>query len=341
MKSDVMSFGSAVLDVFIKSPDLKVMQTNEVFTGEALVIPYGAKCEVEELVVCSGGGGTNTAVGFARLGLKTAVVARCGWDFAGRLVRQELKKEKVNDSFLVQVEGEKTDYSTILVGPDGGRTILVYRGGTKLEREVIDFKKLNAFWFYVAGLEGNLELLVDLVAQAKKKHIKVAVNPGRRELDRREAFLKIVKDVDVLIVNREEAARLLGLTIADEEVFKKACALLPQVLVVVTNGARGAHVCIPSPIPSFLSLVDSSKKRGILVTDGFKVKKADSTGAGDGFGSGLVTGLIKGWKLEKALKLGVSNGAAAVEKIGAKPGLIKESEIDYWLEKKLAYHWEK
>ena len=70
MKYDVISFGSATLDVFIKSPDLKVAKSNEVYTGQALIVPYGAKCEVEKLVVCSGGGGTNTAVGFSRLGLK-------------------------------------------------------------------------------------------------------------------------------------------------------------------------------------------------------------------------------------------------------------------------------
>ena len=48
---DVISFGSAVLDVFVKSPELKILKTDKVFTGEALIVPYGAKCEVEKLVV--------------------------------------------------------------------------------------------------------------------------------------------------------------------------------------------------------------------------------------------------------------------------------------------------
>lgn len=327
MKFDVISFGSATLDVFIKSPDVEIEKSARMFTGKAMLIPYGAKCEVEELVVCSGGGGTNAAVGFSRLGLKAAVVARCGWDFAGRLIRREIKKEGVDDSLFAQVERERTDYSTVLIGPNGGRTIFVYRGGTRLEKSVIDFKKLNSFWFYVSSLEGNLDLLADLANHAKKNHIKIAVNPGRRELEQKEKLLEIAKSFDVLIVNREEAAKLLGLTIVDEEIFSKICLALPKVIAVVTDGNRGAKLCVP--------------KKGRLVIDGFKVKPADSTGAGDGFGSGLIAGLIKGWDLQKALKLGVSNGASAVTKVGAKPGLIKEKEIEFWLSKKLAFHWEK
>jgi len=326
MRFDVISFGSAIVDVFIKSPDIQVEKSTKVYTGKALIVPYGAKCEVEKLVVCSGGGGTNTAVGFSRLGLKAAVVARCGWDFAGKLIRQEIKKEGVDDTLLAQVEGEKTDYSTILIGPDGGRTIFVYRGGTRLEKSVIDFKKLNSSWFYVSSLEGNIALLTDLVNHAKKKQIKIAVNPGRRELEQKEKLLDLAKKFDVLTVNREEAAKLLGLTIADETIFSKICLVLPKVIVVVTDGDRGAHVCVP--------------KKGRLVTEGLKVTKADSTGAGDGFGCGLIAGLIEGWDLEKALKLGVCNGASAVTRIGAKPGLIRKKEVDSWLEKPLKIRWE-
>lgn len=327
MKFDVISFGSAVLDVFVMTPEIKVIESDEFFTRKAIAVPYGVKAEVKRLEIFSGGGGTNTAAGFSRLGLKTAVVARCGWDFAGKIIRQEIKKEGVDDRFLVQVEGERTDFSTILVAPDGNRTILVYRGGTKLEESVIDFENINAFWFYVASLEGNLDLVEKLTDFAKKNQTKIAVNPGRKELEKKERFLKIAQNFDVLIINREEAARILNLTIVDEKIFEKICLIFPKVLAIVTDGSNGAHVCVPG--------------KGKLVIDGFKLKMADATGAGDGFSAGFIGGLAKGWDLEKALKLGVSNGASVVTQVGAKAGLIKEKEIDFWLSKKLEYHWEK
>jgi sugar/nucleoside kinase (ribokinase family) len=71
--------------------------------------------------------------------------------------------------------------------------------------------------------------------------------------------------------------------------------------------------------------------------EAFKVKMVDQTGAGDGFGCGFISGLIKGFDLEKALHLGVANGASVVGKIGAKEGLLKETEVNFWLEKPLKY----
>ncbi len=309
MKYDVITFGSATLDVFLKSPDFRI-------TNENLILPYGPKVEVSELVTSSGGGGTNTAVGCRRLGLKTAVVARCGWDFAGKIVRAEIKKENAADELVVQLEGEKTDYSTVLIGPDGNRTILVWRGGTRLEKSVINFKKLNSFWFYIASLEGNLELLEDLVNFAQQNHIQVCLNPGSREISEREQLLAIAQKVDVFIVNEDEATRL-------GELPKK----LPKTLVAVTAGEGGVKLWAPI--------------KGCLQMAGFQVKMVDQTGAGDAFGAGLIAGLCKGWSIEKSLKLGVANGASVVTKIGAKEGLIKESEVDFWLDKSLPCHWNK
>jgi len=317
MKYDVISFGSAILDVFIKSPDFKVIKSSDKFVGKILSIPYGIKSEVEELLITSGGGGTNTAVGFARLGLKTAVVARCGWDFAGKMIRQDIKKEKVADDLLVQLEGEKTDYSTILIGPDGNRTILVYRGGTSLEKSVIDFKKLNSFWFYLASLEGNLSLLDQLVDLAVKNHTKVALNPGRREIKQKDQLLEIAQKVDVLIVNQNEASELTKDSFNVEQAFEYLAKFLPKTMVVVTKGDQGVLAQIPG-----------GEK---LSFESFEVKMIDQTGAGDGFGCGLVGALASNFKPHQALKIGMANGASVVTQIGAKSGLLKKTQLNSWL----------
>jgi len=321
-KFEVISFGSAILDVLLKSPDFQIAKTKKAFTQSSLIIPYGVKSEVSDLVFSSGGGGTNTAVGLARLGLKTALVARCGWDFAGKIIRQEIKKEKVFDEFLVQLEDEKTDYSTILIGPDGNRTILVWRGGTRLEADIIDFKKLNSFWFYIASLEGNLDLLERLIDFAQKNHIKVAVNPGKREIKEKEKLIPLLQKVEVLLINQEEA-KLLG-----------DLSSLTKTMVAVTSGEKGVLLKVPGK-------GQPACRQGRLKMAGFKVKMVDQTGAGDGFGCGFIGGLAKGLEIEKALKLGVANGASVVTKIGAKEGLIRQTEVDYWLEKPLKCQWQK
>lgn len=323
---DVISVGSAILDVFIKSPDLQLLKTKEVFTGEAIMVPYGAKCEVEKLVIASGGGGTNTAVGFSRLGLKAAVLARCGWDYAGKMVRREIIKEGVGDDLLIQAENEETDYSTILIGPDGRSTIFVYRGVNRLDLAAIDFEKLKTGWFCISGLEGNIELLEKLIGFAAKKNIKVAVNPGRREIERGSELISVIKNVDALVVNQEEASRLTQTDFFDPKLFTKT-ALISKGIVVVTKGAGGAYLY--------------NQDDRLLTSDGFEVEMVDSVGAGDGFTCGFIAGLVRGWDLEKALKLGIANGASVVTEIGAKTGLIVEENISNWLEKPLKMGWRK
>jgi len=324
VKYDVITFGSATLDAFIQSPDLRVAPSRQSVTGEDLIVPYGIKSEVSNFLMAGGGGASNVAVGVTRLGLRAAVVARCGWDLPGKMVRQELKKEKVSDELLIQLEGDETDYSTILIGPDGKRTILVWRGRTRLEKSLLNFKKLNSFWFYIASLEGNLKLLAELIAFAKASHIKLILNPGKKEIEQGELFLDLAKKAEFLVVNREEADRL----------GKGKSLLLPKTTVIITEGEEGLTAHIPGK-------GRPACRRGRLIMPGFKVKMTDQTGAGDGFSAGLVAGLAKGWDLEKAVKLGLANGASVVTKIGARPGLIRQSEVDFWLSQPLEYHWEK
>jgi len=316
MKYDVITFGSAILDVYVKSPDMKVIKSAKSLTGKYLAVPYGIKAEASHLVVTSGGGGTNTAVGLSRLGVKTALVARLGWDLAGKSIRTELKKEGVDDGLLCQYEGEATDWSVILLGPGGNRTVLVWRGQTRLERSLFDLKRLNSFWFYIASLEGNVALLRDLLVFAKENHIKVALNPGGKEIQAKEEWLDLAGEVAVFMVNKEEAALLAGLSLKEEEVLGYLANKVKKGLLVVTDGSEGVWTAEAG---------ENIKKHYSLA-----VTQVDQSGAGDAFGSGLVAGLIKGKKTEEAIRLGIANGAAAVTKIGAKQGLLTEEEAEIW-----------
>ena len=319
MKYDVITFGSAILDVFVNSSELKVFTDKNDSAGKSFSLPVGAKLKAEGLEVHSGGGGTNTAVGFARMGLRTGIVARCGWDLAGKLIRQELKEEKVTDQLLVQFEGEKTDWSTILLDGQGNSTILVWRGETRLEKSVINLSWLNSFWFYLASLEGNLGLVEFLLDLAGKNHIKVAWNPGQREIEQKEALLALAPKIETLILNQRELLRLTEPSLTLDQAFGNLSQILPKTNLIITNGKEGVRA------------KDIQGK--IFNLPGLAVNQKDQTGAGDGFASGFVAGLIKQESFEKALQRGIVNGASVVTQIGAKSGLIFEKELDYWLSK--------
>jgi len=289
MPFDVITFGSAIVDIFLWVEKIK-----------------GEKMEAKKRVIASGGGGTNTAVSFRRLGLKSAPVARLGGDFFSQIIIRELKKEGLSLDFLVRKK-EETDSSVILIGPEGKRTIFVFRGKTRLEIDNIPWKKLQAKWFYIASLEGNLDLVEKLILFAQKNKIKVAWNPGKRELAEKKRVIKLANSATVFNLNREEMEFLLAKRIREADFWEKAAGIKSE-FKIVTDGRDGAYLL-------------RGKKRHFLPTS--KVTPIDETGAGDAFGSGFVTGLVKGMKPKVAFDLAMHNAASVVQKIGAKKGLLR------------------
>ncbi len=303
---DVISFGSAIVDIFLKSADFRLVKNK----GKTIICqPYGAKIELKKRVICSGGGGTNTAVSFARLGLRSAVVARLGRDLFSQLIVDELEQEGVITDFLVRKE-EETDTSVVLIGPDGGRTILVYRGSTRLEIEDINWSRLSSRWFYLASLEGNLNLVERLIDFARKRKIRIAWNPGEKELRQRERIIRLANQVDLFNLNREEMEELARERLGAKNFWPKVKELGAR-LVIVTNGRDGAY------------LLSSDN---LIFRPAPARSPVDETGAGDAFGSTFVAGLIRGFTLEAAFELAMVNAASVVQKIGAKAGLMNLNE---------------
>lgn len=159
---DIITIGSATRDAFFKSKDFRSRESADSATGKEMYFPLGAKIAIPEVIFTTGGGGTNTAVTFARQGFRTACVSRVGDDVSGKEVKKELKIEGIDD-FLQIDPTNKTAYSLILVTPEGERTILEYRGASDyLSEKEIDWEKLKshppageAGWFYLDSLAGK------------------------------------------------------------------------------------------------------------------------------------------------------------------------------------------
>jgi ribokinase len=219
----------------------------------------------------------------------------------------------------VQQVKTQTSYSTILVSDDGGRTVLVYRGASnELSWQKVEWEKLDPDWFYVSSLGGDLVMLSKIIRQAEKKGIKVALNPGSKEIGVEKKLRPFLSQVEVLLLNRQEAAKLTGHFYKNREEIHKDVRKLGAKIVVVTEGKKGA------------TLVMGRKKVSLAAC---KAKTIEETGAGDAFGCGFISGLIKNFSLEKALKLGLANGGAVTEQFGPKAGLLFEPEIKDWLAK--------
>lgn len=313
---DIATFGSATRDLFLKSKDFKTLKDKRFITGQGLCFNLGSKIYLDDLFFATGGGGTNTAATFSKQGLKTAYVGRVGKDTGGRAIKEELEKLEIK-GFVVEDKKIKTAYSIILSVSKKERTILVYSGACHyLTLEDIPFGQLKTKWIYIAGLSGaSAKLLLPIINFAKKNKIKVALNPGAAQLSLGLGGLKnVLSNVDVLILNQEEGARLANLPFKKEkEIFEKLDRFV-RGIVVMTKGPKGVVV---------------SDGKYIYSAGRFKEKKyVDRTGAGDAFGSGFVSDLIRTNKIEQAIRLGSANGTAVVEELGAKNGLLTRSKYE-------------
>lgn len=317
---NICALGAASQDVFLSGKGIKAQldpQTNEYVEEFKL----GAKLNVDAVTFSTGGGATNAAVTFARQGLESHFIGRVGNDIAASGVLQELDKEHVDTSLIITDKSAGTQYSTILLADSGERTILIYRGAANghlpEEYEKIDYGRYD--WLYISSFSGAMDALEVIITNAKKQGVKIALNPGAAELEQADKLRGLLEDIDVLLMNRDEAK----LVVSGEDSEELA--------------RHALHYCD--------TVVVSDGPNGVVATDGKTIVKAgmyedvpvvDRTGAGDAFGSGFLSQWAQGKSLKDSVVFASANSTSVVTKIGAKEGILhKHTELhDMPLEEK-------
>ncbi len=300
MKFDVISFGSAVIDTFVNT---EIGEKNHFFS-----YPAGSKILIKDLKFDIGGGGTNTAVAFSRLGLKTGCICDVGDDESGSKILNLLKKEKVD--FLGEIDKSgMTGYSVILDSKGGERTILTYKGvNNNISLNELDLKNLETKWLYYSALLGkSFETQKRLAEIMHKRGTKLVFNPSSYIINN-EDFSSLMKICEVLIVNKQEAEMILKRFSKKSDLLKSIQELGPKI-VVITNKDNLA-ICF-----------DGKNKYSIMPHKNVKV--VERTGAGDAFASGFVAGLIVGKSIQDSLELGLKESESVLRYFGAKNKLLK------------------
>lgn len=295
---DVITIGSALTDIFISSNQFTVQDR----AGSALLCQvYGDKIEVDDFEIHTGGGGSNTAVGFARQGFRTAVISEIGKDTLATVILEDFHKEKVATNLLVQEKREKTGGSVILIGADGGRTVMVHRGASsQLDAEDISVSHLKqAEWIHLSSISGRRDAL-QAIGKALDNTQKLSWNPGKAELQLLADEKIAIEDMhcQILLLNKEEWSIVSSI----QQTIKHH---VPE--IIVTNGKKGGFVLHEGEEKPFSSSA---------------VKSIDDTGAGDAFGVGYVTSRIKGRNIEESTDYAIQNASAVIQAIGAKKGLL-------------------
>lgn len=303
MKYDIVTFGSAVVDVFI--------HTDVALKGNLISYPVGAKILINDLNFNIGGGGTNTAVAFSRFGLKTGCICKVGNDENGSKILSLLKEEKVD--FLGKIDKNgMSGYSVILDSKGGERTILTYKGvnndiAIKDIRGISSGEICTKWLYYTALLEKSFFSQKKLAFIMNKKGVKIAFNPSLYIIDK-ENISSLLKICEVLILNKEEAIALFKRYGCKGGVLEGLHSLGPRI-IVVTNKDKET-LCY-----------DGNRKYSIMPHKNIKV--IERTGAGDAFASGFIAGRIVGFDTQKCLELGLQESESVITFKGAKNKLLK------------------
>jgi sugar/nucleoside kinase (ribokinase family) len=315
---DLLSIGDATLDSFmipVESETLCRIDTKECL----IAFSYGEKIPVKNLEFSVGGNAANNAVGVRRLGVNVGIVLTLGDDSVGNMIVEKLRGEGVDLTYVIQQPGTGSNYSTV-INYQGERTIFTYHSPRSYEFPV---QLPNTPWVYLTSMGEAFRPFYNHMVDwlGKNPDIKLVFNPGSWQMRSEDGEVaKILSLSHMIFVNREEAEKLTGFgdsTGKDKELLEALSKKGPKVCII-TDGANGA---IASNGQAFF-------KCGVLPVDAY-----ERTGAGDAFGSGCLSAIIKGKSLDEALLWGSVNSASVIGYTGSQKGLLKESDMSIWLDR--------
>jgi ribokinase len=316
----ILAIGDIVTDAFIALKEDQAIVSTDEQGIDRLSMEFGAKLPYDHVDVLEAvGNSANAAVSFARLGIRSGLMAFVGDDQAGKDSVAHLTDEHVDTTTLSVQTGMKTNYHYVL-RYKADRTILI-------KYEEYDYAwqvpTITPDWIYLSMISASAwQLHVDLVAYLNEHpEVKLAFQPGTFHF---EWGIEKLKDIytrtEIIVLNREEAGKITGLGIESISELAHALHALGPKTVIITDGPDGSYAS------------DGSK---LLVMPNYPdpAPPYERTGAGDAFASTIVALLAQGKTLEEALTWAPINSMSVVQKLGAQEGLIGPEKIQQWLKK--------
>lgn len=287
----------------------------------------GTDTSAKRALIGPGGAGGTTATVLARLGNDTTIATRVGSGPFADLAFQYVHESKVNTE-LVQIDKTSpTSSVTLLITPDTQRTMISYSGASrKLDAAKLktdDVASCDALVMSAYSLVGGLqrEYAVKALDIAKKAKLTTFIDMGSGAVDAlRDRLISLVRNVDYLLMNQHELFTLTGESSISEAVEGLAGQGIERVIVKV--GEMGSIVVTPE----LTELVDAWQVDGVL----------DTTGAGDYFTAAFAHGIMQGYDLYYAAKLGNIAGALNATHVGAQTCMLNASLLEQHAEDLLA-----
>lgn len=293
-----------------------------------------------------GGSPTNTAVGAARLGLRSGLLSRVGADHFGRFIREQLAREGVSTAGVATDPERLT--ALVFLGirdPDTFPLIFYRENCADMALEVAD---VDPGYIRSAGavLINGTHLSRPNVFDASVHACTIAREAGAKvvfDIDYRPVLWgltgkdmgenRFVADAEVtarlqqvlplcdLVVGTEEEVHILGGSTDTLAALRAIRERTPALLVL----KRGPHGCVafPDAIPARL---DDG-----VIGEGFQVDVFNVLGAGDAFMAGFLRGWLRDEPLDACCRYANACGAIVVSRHGCSPAMPTWEELQVFL----------
>ena len=299
LKYDILVVGSLNADLVVRAPHFP--QPGETISGD-------------DLKIIPGGKGANQAVAAARQGVSVAMLGRVGKDSFGPFLLDSLKSDSV-DITNVHADDSATGTAIIIVDANGQNSIVLSAGANdKVSAKDIGSLKLEAN-VLLLQLEIPLETVIHAAKWGRQKGMTVILNPAPA----RQLPDELISNIDYLLPNETELNLLTGVPVNDLPSAEHAAEVL------LDRGAKNVIVTLGSKGALFAS------NNQVTQVNAYKVAAVDTTAAGDAFIGGFASALLRGTKIEEAVKYANACGALATTKFGAQPSLPTKEETERFM----------
>lgn len=312
---DIVAVGNAIVDVIAQADDafLEEEQLNKgamtLIDAERATQLYRDMGVAREI---SGGSGANTLAGASTLGRQCALIAQVADDQLGEVFTHDIRATGIDFDVPPLGKEPPTARCLILVTPDAQRTMNTFLGASQfLPPAAVDADLIaSGAILYLEGYLWDAEepkaamaLAID-IARKNDRKVAFTLSDGFCIERHRDDFARLIKDgmIDILFANEAEIKSLCETEDFDAAVAQTAAQVET---LIVTRSEKGA----------------------IAVQDGKTYAAGaepvenivDTTGAGDLFAAGFLSGYIEERSMEDCLTIGAVAAAEVISHYGARP----------------------
>lgn len=303
MKNKIIVIGSSNTDMVIRVDHIP--QPGETVMGHSFMTNQGGK-------------GANQAVAAASLGDDVVFVARLGDDSFGHQALTTLTAKGLDTRFVTLTPGVATGCAMIAVDDRGENSIIVESGANaKLCRADIDAAAsviTDEAAVVLMQLESPIDTLTYAARLAHEAGVKVVLNPA--PFPAQPLPEALLQNVDLIVPNETEAARMTGLPTQSEADMQPAIEAImamgvPQ--VIITAGSAGSY---------------TMTNGALCHQEAFPVQPVDTTAAGDTYCGALCVGLRDGKPLAEAMKTAGVAASLSTTRMGAWASIPTKEEVE-------------